>query len=85
MKELVRLNKRPSNDGSSFTFVLRYTDECGNRRWNTLGHSDFRTTHKYYLAVADNLKDRAREVTARGLCKKLVQIGATDVWASKQR
>ena len=48
------------------------------------GHSDFRTTHKYYLAVADNLKERGREVTARGLCKKLVQIGATGVFASKQ-
>jgi len=40
------------------------------------GHSDFRTTHKYYLAVNDNLKERAREATDRGLCKKLVQIGA---------
>jgi integrase len=47
------------------------------------GHSDFRTTHKYYLAVADNLKERAREVTARGLCQKLVQIGATGCLASK--
>jgi len=43
------------------------------------GHSDFRTTHKYYLAVVDNLKDRAREVIDRGLCKKLVQIGARRV------
>ena len=48
------------------------------------GHSDFRTTHKYYLAVADNLKERGREVIARGLCKKLVQIGATGVLVSKQ-
>ena len=48
------------------------------------GHSDFRTTHKYYLAVNDNLKERGREVTARGLCKKLVQIGATGVLVSKQ-
>jgi hypothetical protein len=48
------------------------------------GHSDFRTTHKYYLAVADDLKERAREVTVRGLCKKLVQIGARSVLAFKQ-
>jgi integrase len=48
------------------------------------GHSDFRTTHKYYLAVADSLKDRTREVTARGLCRKFVQIGARGVLASKQ-
>jgi len=43
------------------------------------GHADFKTTHKFYLAVADDLKDRAREVTARGLCQKLVQIGATAI------
>jgi len=48
------------------------------------GHSDFRTTHKYYLAVNDNLKERGREVTVKGLCKKLVQIGATGVFASNQ-
>lgn len=41
------------------------------------GHADFKTTHKFYLAVADDLKDRTRKVTARGLCQKLVQIGAT--------
>jgi hypothetical protein len=46
MKELVRLNKRPSSDGSSFTYVLRYTDECGKRRWETLGHSDRRKAEK---------------------------------------
>ncbi|MCX5635450.1 MAG: tyrosine-type recombinase/integrase [Planctomycetota bacterium] len=46
MKELVRLNKRPSSDGSSFTYLLRYTDECGKRRWDTLGHSDGRKAEK---------------------------------------
>ena len=40
------------------------------------GHADFKTTHKFYLAVADDLKDRARKASARGLCQKLVQIGA---------
>ena len=37
------------------------------------GHSDFRTTHKFYLAVAHNLKERVRQANARGLCQKLVQ------------
>lgn len=37
------------------------------------GHSDFKTTHKYYLRVCDDLVDRARETTARGLCQKLLQ------------
>jgi len=35
------------------------------------GHSDFETTHKYYLAVAGDLLDRAREVTAKTLSKNL--------------
>ena len=39
------------------------------------GHSDFSTTHKFYMAVADDLVDRAREATARGLCQKLAQLG----------
>ena len=45
------------------------------------GHADFKTTHKFYLAVADDLKDRARKASARGLCQKLVQIGANSVSA----
>ncbi len=40
------------------------------------GHPDFKTTHKFCLAVADDLKDRARWANAPGLCRKLVQIGA---------
>ena len=40
------------------------------------GHSSFATTHKFYLAVADDLIDRARVATAQGLRQKLVQIGA---------
>ena len=37
------------------------------------GHAQFDTTHKYYLAVRDDLIDRARLATARGLCKKLLR------------
>ena len=37
------------------------------------GHSNFATTHKYYLRVHDDLIDRAREATARGLCQNLLQ------------
>jgi phage terminase large subunit-like protein len=46
MRLLVRLNKRPSSDGSRFTYVLRYTDEQGKRRWETLGHSNKRKAEK---------------------------------------
>ena len=38
------------------------------------GHSSFSTTHKFYLAVADDLVDRAREATAKALRKNLAHI-----------
>jgi hypothetical protein len=40
------------------------------------GHSSFATTHQFYLAVADDLADRARLATPQGLCKKLAHFGA---------
>ena len=46
MRQLVRLNKRPSSDGSKFTYVLRYTDEYGKRKWEILGHSNKRKAEK---------------------------------------
>jgi len=39
------------------------------------GHSSFATTHEFYLAVADDLVDRARVATAQGLRQKLVRFG----------
>ena len=41
---------------------------------NLAGHSDFRTTHKYYLAIKDDLVPRAREVTAKSGCLDLAHI-----------
>jgi hypothetical protein len=35
------------------------------------GHSDFRTMNQFYLAVADDLLDRARQVTVKILGKNL--------------
>lgn len=40
---------------------------------NLAGHSSFSTTHKFYLAVADDLVDRARRVTAKVLGKNLAR------------
>lgn len=37
------------------------------------GHSSFSTTHKFYLAVADDLVDRAREATTKALRKNLAR------------
>ena len=42
MKQLVKLNTRPSSDGKNFTYVLRYTDIDRKRKWVTLGHSNMR-------------------------------------------
>ena len=39
------------------------------------GHASFATNHKFYLAVADDLVDRARVATAQGLRQKLVRFG----------
>ena len=36
-------------------------------------HADFKTTHKFYLRVRDDLVHRARQATARGLCRNLSQ------------
>jgi hypothetical protein len=38
------------------------------------GHSDFATTHKFYLAVADDLVERARAAAAQAISKNLLQI-----------
>ena len=46
MKQLVKLNKRPLCGGQKFTYVLRYRDENGKRKWETLGHADQRKAEK---------------------------------------
>ena len=56
MKQLVRLNTRPSSDGESFTYVLRYTDTDGRRRWKTLGHADRRRAEKQRAETAKELR-----------------------------
>jgi integrase len=38
------------------------------------GHSSFSTTHKFYLVVADDLVDRARQATEKALGKSLAHI-----------
>ena len=46
MKQLVKLNKRPTWDGRGFTYFLRYEGEDGKRKWETLGHTDRRKAEK---------------------------------------
>ena len=38
------------------------------------GHSSFATTHRFYLAVADDLVDRARVAAEQGVGKDLAHI-----------
>ena len=42
-KEVVRLYKRPSRDGRSFTYYMDYTDLQGKRQRLSLGHADARS------------------------------------------
>ncbi|GAH76245.1 unnamed protein product, partial [marine sediment metagenome] len=46
MKQLVKLNKRPTWDDRGFTYFLRYEGEDGKRKWETLGHADRRKAEK---------------------------------------
>jgi len=41
---------------------------------NLAGHSNFATTHKYYLAANDDLVNRAREASASSVGKNLAGI-----------
>ncbi len=40
------------------------------------GHADFKTTHKFYLKVADDLVEKTRKATPRGLGQLLVGLEA---------
>jgi len=37
------------------------------------GHANFETTHRFYLAVADDLVDRARQATTHQVGQELLQ------------
>ena len=43
------------------------------------GHSNFATTHEFYLAVADDLVDRARRAAAKSISQELLQICCSSV------
>ena len=41
---------------------------------NLAGHADFKTTHKFYLCIQDDLIHRARKATESGLSRNLLQL-----------
>jgi hypothetical protein len=47
------------------------------------GHSSFETTHKFYLAVADDLVDRARVAADAGLGQKLLRFCGAPTFLSE--
>jgi len=47
------------------------------------GHSSFATTHNFYLAVADDLVERAREAAPQALGRELVQKWCTGLSSPK--
>jgi integrase len=46
MKQLVKLNKRLRRSGRSFTYALRYKDENGKRKCESLGHTNLRKAER---------------------------------------
>ena len=56
MKKLVTLWKRPSYDGSSFTYYLLYTDEQGRRRQKSLRHADARKAERQRAQLERELR-----------------------------
>ena len=49
------------------------------------GHSNFDTTHQFYLAVASDLVARARKIQADVLSQNLVHFGAVGVLPGKEK
>jgi len=48
------------------------------------GHADFRTTHQFYLAVADDLIDRARAAMSAGIGQNLAHIWHAPVFSGER-
>jgi len=47
------------------------------------GHANFETTHQFYLAVADDLVDRARAASDAGVCQNLARIWRAPVFSGE--
>ena len=55
-KELVKLYRRPSRDGRSFTYYMDYTDLGGKRQRVSLGHSDTKKGEKQRKRLEKELR-----------------------------
>ncbi len=62
MKKLVRLWKRPSQDGQKYTYYLIYYDVDGRRKQKALGHADKRKAENQCTQLARELRMNKVEV-----------------------
>ena len=58
-KNLVRLWRRPTKDGTSYTYYLRYTDLDGKFHTPSLGHSDLKKAEKITAEYPEENKPMA--------------------------
>ena len=65
-KQHIRLWRRPSKDGKSFVFYLRYVDLEGIQRCESLGHNDERKAEKQRIAKE---KERVEARVEKGTMK----------------
>jgi hypothetical protein len=56
MKQLVRVWKRPTHDGQTYTYYLVYYDKDGRRKQKALGHADKRKAKKQCAQLARELR-----------------------------
>jgi integrase len=56
MKQLVRLRKRSSRDGSSFKYFIDFIDENNKRRQISLGHADIKKAQRQRLEKEQQLR-----------------------------
>lgn len=76
MKELVRLGKRPTYDGSAFKFFLDYRDPEGKRRRISLGHANKRKAEQQRT-------DKERELRVGIVAPKSLRL--SQFWSDSRR
>jgi len=67
MKQLVKLWKRPSYDGQSYTYYLLFSDENGKRRQSSLGHSDAKKAENQRARLERELRMGGTQPISMGL------------------
>ena len=95
MKQLVKLWKRPSYDGQSYSYYLLYTDENGKRRQKALGHADTKRAERERSQFERELKTNPGETESKRmrlsellkdyLERTRTQIESSTAWSAEYR